>query len=89
MMCVRSAFKPRVLLLILALGLAGCIPTYSLVRPGPVDVAKKSLSVQPAYAWNRIPKSSTDTAWEEAWTKNGPLLDTIAFVGGLPNGDSL
>jgi hypothetical protein len=36
-----------------------------------------------------MPKGSSDTSWEEAWTKNGPLLDTVAFVGGLPDGNSL
>jgi hypothetical protein len=29
------------------------------------------------------------TQWEEVWTQNGPLLDTVAFLGGLPEGKSV
>ena len=79
----------RILVLAIALIITGCVPSYTLVQPGQVPVAKKALSIQPTSAWNRIPKGPGETAWEEAWTKNGPLLDTVAFVGGLPDGSTL
>lgn len=81
--------KLRLIILALIISLAGCTPSYQLVQPGPVPVAKKAIVVQPTSAWNRIPKGPADTVWEEAWTKNGPLLDTVAFVGGLPDGNAL
>jgi hypothetical protein len=74
--------------IVLSLFLIGCGSTYSLVQPGPNSVAKKSMVVQPATAWNRIPKNK-DQPWEESWTLNGPLLDTVAFVGGVPDGKAL
>jgi len=76
----------RPLCLVLAMALGGCAATYSLVSRGPTQVAKKAFTVQPESAWNRVPKQTGMTAWEEAWTKNGPVLDTIASVGGLPDG---
>lgn len=85
----KFSMSIRFFVLALVLGLAGCVPSYTLVQPGQTEVAKKALTVQPTTSWNRIPKGPGDTAWEEAWTKNGPLLDTVAFVGGLPDGDTL
>ena len=43
----------------------------------------------PANEWNKLPHSPTQTEWDETWTLNGPLLDAVAFVGGLPDGKSL
>ena len=79
----------RVLVLAAPLVLWGCVPTYTLVSPGANDVAKKTMTVQPATAWNRIPPTPGQISQQEGWTKNGPLLDTVAFVGALPEGKSL
>jgi hypothetical protein len=79
----------RILVLVALIALGGCVPTYTLVGPGQTEIAKKAMTVRPTAAWNRIPKGASDIAWEESWTRNGPLLDTIAFVGGLPDGDTL
>lgn len=78
----------RLLVGLLVIAVAGCRP-YTLVNPGPTAVAEQSMIVQPQSAWNRMSSTSTRNKWEEAWTKNGPLLDTVAFVGGLPDGESL
>ena len=43
----------------------------------------------PGVAWNMAPSISTRPQWEETWTRNGPLLETITFVGGLPEGKTL
>lgn len=80
--------KTRRLVGLLVIAIAGCRP-YTLVNPGPTAVAEQSMIVQPQSAWNRMSSTSTHNKWEEAWTKNGPLLDTVAFVGGLPDGESL
>jgi hypothetical protein len=29
------------------------------------------------------------TRWEEVWTRNGPQLDRIALIGGLPDGKAI
>ena len=76
-----------ILILLVVVGLSGCAPTYSLVAPGSAVVASKGLMVEPASSWNKASKGSNK--WEESWTKNGPLLDSISFVAGLPSGQAL
>jgi hypothetical protein len=41
--------------------------------------------VTPGTRWNRVPRSTYDIAREENWTLNGPLLDSMTFIGGLEN----
>ena len=81
--------KTRLLFALIPVILAGCIPTYTLKKAGPTAVAHSALVVQPTSAWNVVPADLSRTKWEEVWTKNGPLLDTVAFVGGLPEGKSV
>lgn len=60
---------------------------YSLARANrPVDVGNGSLSVVPPREWNRASRNGfTDIGAVEDWTLNGPYLDSISFVSGLPN----
>src|SRR5262245_27928936 len=82
--------KLRFLLASLTLvALAGCVPMYTLVPAGPEHVATSAFTVQPSSAWNRMPKNASQTKYEEVWTKNGPLLETVAFIGALPEGQSV
>lgn len=76
-------------LLPILLALAGCAPQYTLVPASAVVVAKGSMTVHPGIAWNKAPKGPYDIAWEENWTQNGPTLDSIGFVGGLPDGQAI
>ncbi len=81
------AMRLNAIVLLVLLG--ACAPRYALVPPGSVTVAKKSLRVHPGIAWNRIPKGKHDVAWEENWTQNGVSLDTLGFIGGLPDGRAI
>jgi hypothetical protein len=72
-----------------ALVLSGCVAGYTLIEPKVVPVAKGSMKVTPSIAWNRSPKNIYDIAKEENWTQNGPLLDTITFMGGLKDGEAI
>jgi hypothetical protein len=56
---------------------------YTLVRPGPENVARGSMEVTPTIRWNKSPRGPYDIEREENWTLNGPLLDGITFIGGL------
>lgn len=81
-------FKPilaAVAALALLSGCAGGGLGYSLIRPHPVAVARGSMEVTPTVPWNRVPHGANDISREEDWTLNGPLLDSIAFIGGLEN----
>jgi hypothetical protein len=71
--------------------LAACATGYTLVPAGgkAVAVAKSPLTVQPAQAWNRAPRVIGQTRWDETWTKNGPLLDSVAFLAGVPDGKAI
>lgn len=79
----------RILTVASVIGLAACAPTYTLVSPAPVGAARGTIKVQPATAWNKVPKGTYDVKWEENWTRNGPLLDGISFIGGLPDGEAI
>jgi hypothetical protein len=69
--------------------LAGCAERYSLVNASTLSVAKNSITVTPPRSWNRMPRSPDQSTYEERWTENGPLLDTISFFGGVPDGGVL
>jgi hypothetical protein len=86
----------------IALALAGCSSggvgdggygfnsPYSLVRARSVAVGDNSLVVTPPHEWNRNrPFFFDDVRWVEDWTQNGPILDSISFVSGLPGGKYL
>jgi hypothetical protein len=74
---------------LVASSLAACVPAYTLVEPGPSVVGNGAMSVTPTHAWNAVPAAMQQPEWEESWTANGPLLDTVVFVSGLPAGESL
>jgi hypothetical protein len=93
---------PRLTLAALALALCGCSslggagegfgsPYYSLVRVREARVGDGSLAVTPPRPWNRTRALFLfdDVRWVEDWTLNGPLLDGMSFVSGLPNGKYL
>ena len=65
------------------LGGPGLFHYYSLISPGPEDVARGSMIVTPTMRWNKAPRGPHDIQREENWTLNGPLLDGLTFIGGL------
>ena len=81
----------------LALPLSACVDRrggfsnyYSLVRARSVNVGDGSLAVTPPRPWNRQRRIFfDDVRWVEDWTLNGPLLDNVSFVSGLPHGKFL
>jgi hypothetical protein len=79
----------RVVIALATLALAGCAARYHLVPAEETFVGGKDLVVTPAAAWNMVPVMYDQTSWEETWTRNGLLLESITFVGGLPDGKAL
>jgi len=86
--------------LAIALSLAGCSgiggddfgfnSPYSLVRARSRAVGDDTLIVTPPHEWNRARSFFfDDVRWVEDWTLNGPLLDSMSFVSGLPGGKYL
>ena len=71
-------------------GYGGFSDYYSLVRPHSTRVGDGSLAVTPPRAWNRQRRVFfDDIRWVEDWTLNGPLLDNVTFISGLPHGKDL
>ena len=70
-----------------SLGSGGLGSPYSLVRTGKViRVGNDAMTVVTPREWNRTDRSIfTDVRWVEDWTLNGPYLDGISFVTGLPH----
>jgi hypothetical protein len=64
---------------------------YSLVRPARViRVGSGAMTVTAPHEWNRADRSFfSDIRWVEDWTLNGPYLDGISFVAGLPDNQRL
>jgi hypothetical protein len=93
--------NPKLLLAAVALALSGCSSFgggegfgsdyYSLVRVGDRQVGDGSMAVTAPRPWNRTRKLFLfdDVRWVEDWTLNGPLLDGMSFVAGLPSGKYL
>ena len=88
----------RMMKLILAaamLPLAGCstmgegadLGAYTLVRVKPTNVGNGSMTVLPPRPWNKQRRFFffDSIQWVEDWTLNGPYLDGITFVSGLPH----
>ena len=61
----------------------------SLTTADETDVAGGHMGVKPASRWKKLPASMNETRWEEVWTWNGPQLDRVALVDGLPNGKAI
>jgi hypothetical protein len=66
------------------------VSDYAMVRVHRVSVGNGTLSVSAPRPWNRHrPVLFEDIRQVEDWTLNGPILDGMSFVTGLPNGKSL
>lgn len=63
---------------------------YTAVPVRPVSVGNGSIVVTPPRVWNKQRRLFfNDIMWVESWTLNGPLLDDITFVTGLPDRKAL
>jgi hypothetical protein len=89
----------KLTLALAALPLAACstlgdstdLGLYSLVRTKPTSVGNGALVVMPPRPWNKQRRYFffDSVRWVEDWTLNGPYLDGITFVSGLPSGEYL
>jgi hypothetical protein len=87
---MKFQVKGLPLLSLICLALAGCIPTYSLVRADKsVPVAAGTMRVKPAIEWNKAPPGASSMLKAEVWTQNGPVLDAIVFLGGVKDGTAI
>lgn len=79
----------RIVIPLLAASLSGCVPAYSLVRPG-VQTAG-SMQVTVSGNWNEAPGSVTPSSRKDSrtWTQDGLLLDRMLIIPGVPDGEPL
>jgi hypothetical protein len=76
---------PHLVVAILVL-LAACTP-FTLIAPER-QIVGGVISVQPGMKWNRITMSAY-RGNVEAWTLDGPTLNTLLFFTGVPDGEPL
>jgi hypothetical protein len=88
-MQLRNLVAPFAALALLAGCASGSFGTYRLIEPRSVSVARNSMTVTPSVRWNRVPRGFHDISREENWTLNGPLLDSVSFIGALENGKKI
>lgn len=91
--------KKQILVLAAALSLPACSTLgsedgfsshYSVVPVRTVSVGNGQMLVTPARPWNKQRRFFFDDVhWVEDWTLNGPLLDSMMFISGLPNNRTL
>jgi hypothetical protein len=91
--------KMKLVLTAAMLPLAGCstvgegtdLGAYSLVRVKETNVGSGAMTVLPPRPWNRQRRFFffDSIRWVEDWTLNGPYLDGITFVSGLPHNQYL
>ena len=80
--------RTAALALTLATALSGCA-SYGLVPAGQSATAAKRLVVTPPGEWNRMPRDPSMLPQEENWTRNGVVLDSVSFFGGVKSGGAL
>lgn len=91
--------RQRLILAAFALGLGACSSVggegigssyYALVPVKSVKVGDGGIAVTPPRPWNKQRRFFfDDVIWVEDWTLNGPYLDDVTFVSGLPDGKYL
>ena len=76
-------------LLVAAVVVSGCVPTYALVQSGPVVF--NDLQVNATGGWNQAPPAFSPSMRKGAavWTQDGPLLDRLIIIPGVPDGETL
>jgi hypothetical protein len=84
---IRRPRKSRIVLALLLAGLGGCASSYRMVTAGETRVA--GMTVRPGSTWNRLPAGMSEAGWEEVWTRNGPQVERLAFIGRLPDGAAI
>ena len=74
-----------------SIGEGADIGLYTLVRSKPTSVGNGAIVVYPPRPWNKQRRFFffDSVRWVEDWTLNGPYLDGISFVSGLPGGEYL
>jgi len=72
--------------LAVVLAVAGCAP-FVLVQPER-QIVGGVISVQPGIKWNKMTMSDY-RGNVEVWTLDGPSLNTLLFLTGVPNGEPL
>jgi hypothetical protein len=87
--------KAKLLIGALALSLSACSSLggeglgnyYRLIKVKETSVGEGSMLVTPPRQWNEARRFFFDYVhWVEDWTLNGPYLDGITFVSGMPSG---
>jgi hypothetical protein len=85
----RSRMIPRIALALLFLQLGGSVAVGQPATADENSVAGGDMTVTLDSAWKKLSGSTKQTRWEEVWTWNGPQIDRITLIGGVPDGKAI
>jgi predicted Zn-dependent protease len=54
-----------------------------------IHEAGDDMTVKAGSTWKRLPASKNQPRWDDVWTWNGPQIDRITLVRGLPEGKAI
>ncbi len=79
----------KLLVPLVALTLSGCVVGYTAVPTGVNTIEGLNVVADPG--WNLAPyfSASSDRKNSKSWTRDGLLLNTLAFVPAIPDGEAL
>lgn len=67
--------------------LAACVPSYTLVQPGPNSA--EDLQVNAGAGWNLSPPTYVARAGAQTWTQDGVLLNRLVLIPAVADGETL
>ena len=54
-----------------------------------IHATGNDMTVKAGSPWKRLPASKNQPRWEDVWTWNGPQIDRITLIKGLPEGKAI
>ncbi len=79
--------KRNLLLATSFLMLNACVVGYTLVEPGPRSIG--NMTVDAGSGWNLAPRSTNSRKTAQTWTQDGMLLDRLAFIPAISDGETI
>lgn len=84
----QRMFRPLASVLIVIM-LCSCATRYAFVPEGKNKIRKAGIIVTTNQKWSMRPSSLSVARNEVTWTKNGPRLDAVTFLGRINDGEAI
>lgn len=81
--------RPRLIFSLLLALVGGCASSEAIMVADGNRIAGSHMTVKPGSTWHKLPASANETSREEVWTWNGPQVDRLTLLPGLPDGKAM